>query len=104
MSAASENRYRAFAARQAQAQAGHLSHNEALVRDLNAIPKASGAPTPFGDVHFVHGHNGWWAECPTTGFGYWFKTLRKAAAAFNVAIFIDGNRLIGQPVRNRSAT
>jgi hypothetical protein len=102
MSAASESRYRAFAAR--QAQAGAPSLNESFVRALNAIPKEFMAPTPFDDVHFIRGNNGWWAECPTTGFGYWFKTLRKAVAAFNVAIFMDGNRLVGQPVRTGSTT
>lgn len=97
MSARAENRYRAFAAR--QAEAATASHHERLLGDLNAMPKDPGAATPFGDIVFVQGHGGWWAECPVTGFGYWYATLRGAVRAWSVAVFWDGGRLIGQPLR-----
>lgn len=57
-----------------------------LINDLNALPKEEGAPVPFGPIHFTPGHNGWWAVCPTTGFGYWHKTLRKAVRSLRVSI------------------
>jgi hypothetical protein len=97
MSVRSENSYRAFAARQAEAATS--SSDAQLIRDLNAIPKDPGAETPFGDILFVQGHGGWWAECPVTGFGYWYATLRRAVRAWNVAVFLDSGRLIGQPMR-----
>lgn len=96
MGAAAENRYRAFAAR--QAEAALPSAVQILMRDLNAMPKDAGAGTPFGDVLFVPGNGGWWAECPVTGFGYWYRNLRAAVRAWRVAVFIDGGRLVGQPL------
>jgi hypothetical protein len=95
MSARAENRYRQFAAR--EAQAATLSANARFVADLNALPKDDAAARPFGDIVFVQGHGGWWAECPVTGFGYWYPSLRRAVRAWCVAIFLDGGRLIGQP-------
>lgn len=96
MGAAAENRYVRFAAQQADMCAP--SHNEALLADLNAIPKRDGASTPFDDIHFIQSHGGWFAECPTTGFGYWYRTLREAVASWRVAIFLDGGVLVGQPL------
>lgn len=63
-----------------------------LLRDLNAEPKLKNAPVPFGPIHFVPGHGGWFATCPTTGFGYWYKTLREAVRAFQVVIVSVGMR------------
>ena len=69
-----------------------------LMADLNAMPKNEGAPKPFGPIHFTYGHGGYWAECPTTGRGYHYKTLRAAVAAWRVTITeIRGPVLIGQP-------
>lgn len=96
MGAAAENRYVNFAGRQAEARIPGL--NEAFVSDLNDIPKLSGASIPFGDIHFVASHGGWFAECPKTGFGYWYRTLREAVASWRVAIFLDAGRLVGQPL------
>lgn len=98
MSTRAENRYGAFAARQATAAVP--SHNEVVVRYLNELEKDPGARKPFGDIVFVPGHKGWWAQCPTTGFGFWYPTLCEAVRAWRVAVFIDGGRLVGQPVRN----
>ena len=95
MGAAAEQRYVSFAGR--QAESALPNHNETFVRDINKLPKREGAQTPFGDVHFVPGHGGWWAECPKTGFGYWFKSLRDAVRAFQIVVAIDGQRLIGIP-------
>lgn len=95
MGAAAEHRYSAFAAR--EAAAGQLSDNEIFVRDLNALPKNPKAAKPFGDIVFVHSHGGWFAECPTTGYGYFYRTLRAAVQSWRVAVFIENGRLIGQP-------
>lgn len=63
-----------------------------MMADLNAIPKKDKAPTPFGDIRFVAAHGGWWAECPTTGYGFHFTTLRDAVRSFRVEVhaYIDG--------------
>lgn len=101
MGAAAENRYRAFAAREAQAMVPSL--NQVLIADLNAMPKDEGAPTPFDDIHFIASHGGWFAECPTTGHGYFYRTLREAVRAWRVAVFIDSGILIGQPIARSAA-
>lgn len=95
MGAAAEHRYQAFAAREADAVSP--DHNAAFIRDLNALPKHNGARPPFGDIVFVQSHGGWFAECPTTGYGYWYRTLREAVCSWRVAVFVDGGKLIGQP-------
>ena len=58
----------------------------AMMDDLNALPKLPGSATPFDAIHFTPGHGGWWAECPTTGFGYWYRTLRQAVRSWNVSV------------------
>lgn len=46
-----------------------------LMEELNSLPKFEDAGKPFTDIWFVPGNGGWWAECPRTGFGYWYKTF-----------------------------
>lgn len=58
-----------------------------LMDDLNALPKYDDASTPFGEVRFVAGHGGMWAECPVTGFGYWYPNLREAVRRWRVEIY-----------------
>lgn len=84
MGVAAYNRGSALISRQIAAEA----RDPIFVKmdELNAMPKDVKAPKPFGPIQFVAGHGGWWAECPRTGFGYWFKTLRLAVRAFNVEI------------------
>jgi hypothetical protein len=95
MGAAAEHRYQALAARQATA---HLpTHNELFVRDLNAMPKATNAVKPFGEVVFVQSRGGWFAECPTTGYGFYYRTLREAVRNWRVCVFVQGTQLIGVP-------
>ena len=57
-----------------------------MMDNLNALPKFPDAGTPFGVIHFVHSHGVWFAECPVTGFGYWYKTLREAVRRWRVTI------------------
>lgn len=69
-----------------------------MIEDLNALPKRQGAPVPFGPVHFETGPGGWWAVCPVTGFGYGYRTLRQAVAAWRVTITeCRGGVFIGEP-------
>lgn len=58
----------------------------ALMEELNAIPKYPDAGTPLGPLHFVAHRNVWFAECPKTGFGYWYPTLREAVRRWRVTI------------------
>lgn len=60
-----------------------------LITDLNAIPRKN-ASTPFGCLHFVPGHGGWWALDPRKGSGFWHRTLRGAVAAYNVLVTAVG--------------
>lgn len=57
-----------------------------IMERLNALPKHNDAGTPFGPIQFVAGHNGIWAECPVTGFGFWYKNLPEAVRRWNVQI------------------
>lgn len=67
---------------------------------LNTMPRQSGAPTPFGPIHFISGRGGWFAECPVTGFGYWYKTLIQAVSAWRVDVVAYRNGVwIAQPRR-----
>ena len=58
-----------------------------IMDELNALPKYDDAGTPFGDIRFVPGHGGVWAECPTTGYGFWYRTLREAMRRWRVEIY-----------------
>lgn len=49
-----------------------------IMDHLNALAKFNDAGTPFGPVRFVEGNGGFWIECPKTGFGWWYTTLREA--------------------------
>lgn len=64
---------------------------EAMVLDrLNSLPKLENAIAPFGDIHFVAGNEGWWAECPITEFGFHYRTLDEAVQRWKVAIVSVG--------------
>jgi hypothetical protein len=58
-----------------------------MMDELNSLPKAPKAPTPFGEIRFVASHGGWWAECPTTGYGFHYPTLREAVRSFRVEVY-----------------
>lgn len=60
-------------------KADSLVEVESTQRDRDAV-------RPFGPIHFVPGHGGWWAECPKTGFGFWYPTLRAAVRRYLVRI------------------
>lgn len=76
---------RQLAPTQAERDGEHL-------RDLNATPRHERAVAPWGPIHFVPGNGGWWAQCPKTGFGYWYKTLRRAIAEWRVTLTEVGMR------------
>lgn len=59
-----------------QDRAAHFQMMDAL----NAIPRKQGAHAPFGPIHLISSHGGWFAECPTTGYGFWYRTLRDAVS------------------------
>ena len=85
MGVAAYNRGSASIARQIQARVRPVEFE--VIDRLNALPKHDNAPTPWGEIQFTPGHGGWWAECPVTGFGYWYKTLREAVRSWNVEIY-----------------
>jgi hypothetical protein len=53
---------------------------------LNALPKYEDAGKPFGQIQFTMGNGGIWAECPVTGFGFWYPTLFEAVKRWRVTI------------------
>jgi hypothetical protein len=58
-----------------------------MMDNLNAIPKYEDAGTPSDTIHFGYDERGvWWAECPKTGFGYFYKSLREAVRRWRVVI------------------
>jgi hypothetical protein len=57
-----------------------------MMDELNALAKYPGSSAPFGPVNLVQGNGGWWAECPVTGFGYWYKTLREAVRNWRIIV------------------
>lgn len=67
---------------------------------LNSLPKNSDSGQPFGDIHFSRDHRGyWWATCPKTGFGYWYKTLHEAIKSWNVHVHTyDNGTWVASPI------
>jgi hypothetical protein len=57
-----------------------------LLEDLNRLPKYPDAGTPFGPVTFTFARGRWWVECPTTGYGFHYATLREAVRRWNVVL------------------
>jgi len=57
-----------------------------FIEELNSLPKYEDAGNPLGDINFVFSRGVWWAECPLTGFGYFYKTLREAVKRWKVVI------------------
>lgn len=53
---------------------------------LNGLKKYEDAGTPFGPLQFVLSHGGCFAECPTTGFGFFYPTLFEAVKRWRVRI------------------
>jgi hypothetical protein len=88
MGVAAYNRGNAVISR--QLQVGAMDRLRADLNDLNATPKDPGAVAPWGPVDLVPGHEGWWAECPTTGHGYWYRSLRAALRAWRIAVVSVG--------------
>lgn len=58
----------------------------AMMDDLNSLTKYADAGTPLGPIQFVWARGVWWAECPTSGFGFWYTTLRAAIRRWHVRI------------------
>lgn len=53
---------------------------------LNALPKYADAGKPFGPIQFAAGNGGFWAQCPVTGYGFWYSTLHEAIKRWRVTI------------------
>lgn len=64
-----------------------------IMERLNALPKYHDAGKPFGPIQFVHDpvHGGFWAQCPVTGYGFWYRTLPEAVRRWRVTIHTYNN-------------
>lgn len=70
-----------------------------IMDNLNALAKFKDAGTPFGPVRLVEGNGGFWIECPATGFGWWYTTLREAVRRWRVTIVgFDNGVWIAEPM------
>jgi hypothetical protein len=58
-----------------------------VMETLNALPKYADAGLPFGPIQFIYDTRGFWvAECPITGFGFFYDTLHEAVKRWRVTI------------------
>ena len=59
-----------------------------IMERLNALPKYADAGKPFGPIQFASDsvRGGFWATCPVTGFGFWYRTLPEAVRRWRVQI------------------
>ncbi len=57
-----------------------------MMERLNALPKYRDAGKPFGPIQFVFANGGFWAQCPITGYGFWYRTLTEAVQRWRVQI------------------
>lgn len=71
-----------------------------ILERLNALPKYADAGKPFGPIQFVADsvRGGFWAQCPVTGFGFWYRTLPEAIRRWRVEIIaFDCGKWIAAP-------
>lgn len=64
-----------------------------IMERLNALPKYADAGKPFGAIQFLYDPRGFWvAECPITGYGFFYATLHEAVKRWRVTItgFVNG--------------
>lgn len=57
-----------------------------LMDSLNAVSRHPDTPAPWGAVNIVPGHGGFWVECPITGHGYHYPSLRKAVESWKIIV------------------
>jgi len=58
-----------------------------IIDRLNALPKFTDAGKPLGPIQFVYDPRGFWvAECPVTGYGFFYRTLGEAVRRWRVTI------------------
>lgn len=81
MGAAAYNRGSKLIAQQCAAQ---VDADMVRLEMFNAMPKRSDARRPFGPIEFAPGHGGFWASCPVSGYGFWYRDLRDAIKSFDV--------------------
>lgn len=89
MGAAAYNRGSANIRRQIEAEQRPVEFE--VMDELNALPRFPDAGTPFGLIEFVSDRGGFWAQCPVTGFGFRYTTLREAVRRWRVEIIEYAN-------------
>lgn len=69
-----------------------------MMDELNALPRSGDAQVAWGPLYFTFSHGVCWAECPVSGFGYAYPSLRKAIKAWRVTITEFNNGIwVGVP-------
>lgn len=69
---------------------------------LNTLPKYPDAGTPFQSIRFIPGNGGFWAECPVSGFGFWYQTLAEAVRRWSVIVTFDEGCFMGIPTQRKA--
>lgn len=57
-----------------------------IMERLNTLSKYPDAGRPFTDIQFVPDCGGFWAQCPATGYGFWYPSLAEAVRRWRVKI------------------
>lgn len=59
-----------------------------VMDNLNALQKYPDAGKPFGPINFSSDviRGGFWAECPKSGYGFYYPTLKEAVRRWRVQI------------------
>lgn len=76
---------------------GVTSSDDLFIRDLNNLPKKACAQRPFSDAIIVQSHGGWFIECPTTGYGFFYKSIRDLVTSWLVRLAVDNGKLVAFP-------
>lgn len=69
-----------------QIDAGARAVEFEIMDMLNALPKYADAGKLFGPIQFYADRGGFWAQCPLTGFGFWYHTLHEAVRRWHVTV------------------
>lgn len=70
-----------------------------IMERLNALPKYADAGKPFGQIQFESANGGFWAVCPKSGFGFFYRTLPEAVKRWAVEITsFDNGKWIAGPI------
>lgn len=75
-----------------------------FIEHLNRLVKYPDAGTPMGAVRISYDDRGkgrWWVECPVTGYGFFYPTIREAVRRWRIVVTgydCDSKTFIAEPM------